>query len=144
MRMNDLSTRYRAEVLRQLADVKRLCPLPAELTKPEKSRDRRIRQNPKPLSNKLEANFGQWLKLLHPGATIWEQAITFRLANSLKYTPDWVMVEGNDVFCYEIKGPKMWDDAVAKLKMAASIYKQFGWMLCWRENGLWKSQALYP
>ena len=104
---------------------------------------KRIRQSGKPLSNKLETNFGQWLKLMHPGAPIYEQAITFRLANGLRYTPDWVMVDNADVFCYEVKGPRMWDDAVAKVKMAASVYKHFGWILVWKENGVWSSQAVY-
>lgn len=103
---------------------------------------KRIRQNTKPLSNKLEAEFGQYLKLIHHGATMYEQSITVRLANGLRYTPDWVVCEHGNVICYEVKGKHVWDDSIAKLKMAASVYPMWIWSLAWKDNIKWTAQRV--
>lgn len=125
-------------------DLARICPAPEEITAAAKTKEKRIRQSSQPLSNKLETRFGGYLHMLHPRAVIWEQSITFRLANGVRYTPDWVMCEDSRLSIFEIKGPRAWDDAIVKIKVAASRYPQLDWFLAWEENGIWKSQALYP
>lgn len=65
------------------------------------------------------------------------EAITLRLANGCRYTPDWLAVtpEGKVRF-YEIKGRQVWDDAIVKLKVAAAKYFFFRFYLCaWDGRG---------
>lgn len=106
---------------------------------------KRIRQNSKPLSNKLEAEFGDYLHRMNwSGNLICEQAITVRLANGLRYTPDWCVLSSFGVRCYEVKGKHIWDDSIAKLKMAAALYFHWRWNLVWKEGEVWKQQLVLP
>lgn len=106
---------------------------------------KRIRQRTQPLSNKLETEFGDYLHGLNwNGAPIYEQAITLRLANGLRYTVDWIVFRDIGTFCYEVKGPKAWDDAIAKIKMAASVYRMWRWFLVWKQDGRWAFQEVLP
>ena len=115
--------------------------LPETIPMPKK----RIRQSSKPLSNKLETEFGDYLHSLNwNGAPIYEQAITLRLANGLRFTVDWIVFRDIGTFCYEVKGPKAWDDAIAKLKMAASVYRMWRWFLVWKQDGQWAFQEVLP
>lgn len=129
-----------------LAQLGRVCPRPEELgydlsQVPPKQR---IRQRTKPLSNKLEAEFGDYLRGWYSRAMIYEQAITLRLANGLRYTPDWIVCRQLGTFCYEVKGRHAWDDALAKLKMAAGVYPMWGWFLVWKEGQSWELQSVLP
>lgn len=111
------------------------------VTKPS----RRIRQDSKPLSNHLETEFGNYLHSVNwAGNGIYEQVITVRLANGLRYTPDWVVFRDGIPWCYEVKGKHIWDDAIAKLKMAASKYREWKWVLVWKEGSEWKFQYVLP
>lgn len=105
---------------------------------------KRIRQRTKPLSNKLESEFGAHLQKLWPTWKLFEQALTFRIGNGVRFTPDWIAMEPGNVYCYEVKGPRLWDDAVVKLKVAASTYRQFHWFMAWKDNGYWQTQAIEP
>lgn len=137
---------------RVLAQLKKVCPVPAdskssevlrltEISKPKKL----IRQNPNPLSNRLETEFGNYLHSVNwSGNSIYEQAITVRLANGLRYTPDWVVFGHQGIQCYEVKGKHVWDDSIAKLKMAASKYRDWKWVLVWKEKGSWQQQVVLP
>ncbi len=65
------------------------------------------------------------------------EAVTLKIANGCRYTPDWYVLEwlGGDGTSkgqfYEIKARGMiWDDAIVKLKVAASKYPQFEFFLC--------------
>lgn len=137
---------------RVLAQLHRLCPAPdpksSEVLNPAPSKARRVKQRTKPKSNDLELEFGAHLRRLHENSSlgIWEQALTFLLANSVRYTPDWVMLcAETGLHCYEVKGKRMWDDAAVKIKVAASVYPNVHWMIVWKDdNGTWKTQALYP
>lgn len=107
---------------------------------------KRIRQSSKPLSNKLETEFGQYLQANYPNSStkFYEQAITLRLGNGLKYTPDWVVCISLRTYCFEVKGKHVWDDSIAKLKMAASVYPKWTWYLAWKQDGQWKMQEVLP
>ena len=148
---------------RVLAQLKRVCPRPGEPLYPEDARRRalaeiqittggivkptpkRIRQSSKPKSNKLESDYGNLLKAMFPSNEVLEQAVTFRLANGVRYTPDWVMLaEVDGLYCYEIKGRKSWDDSIVKLKVAASTYPKVHWYLCDKPDGSWREQEVLP
>lgn len=83
--------------------------------------------------NKLEAAFWEWLqKGVKSGVFVWIgcQNMTLKLADDVRYTPDFsaVLADRSFVF-YETKGAHFWDDAKVKLKIAAREYRWAGFML---------------
>lgn len=65
------------------------------------------------------------------------EAVTLKIANGCRYTPDWYVVEwlGGDGTSkstfYEIKARNMiWDDAIVKIKVAAAKYSEYEFFLC--------------
>jgi hypothetical protein len=147
-----------------LAQLKKTCPSPAELaagisspvshpgmTIPAAHEPRRIRQDTKPLLNKLETEFLNRVKDLYPNyPPVRAQSKTFRLCNGVRFTPDlscsiWP-VDGGPAreTCWEIKGPKSWDDAIVKAKMAAHEFPEICWRFVWKEKGKWLEQILLP
>lgn len=147
MRLDDIKDpKLRQRVLDALGaasklkkDVARLCP-----------RNRRIRQNHKPLLNKLESEFF-CLKLVPPfessGWRVVAQSVRFMLANGLWYKPDFMKV-GDDsdspMVAYEVKGPHSFRGGFENLKMAAHQYPWIKWVLVWKENGQWQEQVVLP
>jgi hypothetical protein len=109
-----------------------------------------LRQSSKPKCNKTEAEFGAWLRRTLPDVFIVAQDITFRLANGLRYTPDFMVYNSftGNLFAYEVKGERRkdsrWatDDSKAKLKTAARLFAWITWTIVWKENGEWKSQRV--
>lgn len=105
-------------------------PVPLPVDKP------RIRQKRTPL-NKTEQRFLDWLNAWLPEeATVYSQALTFRLANGVRYTPDFVVlrydVTGLCVIAYEVKGPqKIRDDASVKTKSAPTVFPDVQWRLAY-------------
>jgi hypothetical protein len=125
----DLSPRHQAEVMRQLDGGK-----PVGIARAEAVRaveivgvTKRLRQSSKG-PNKTEAAFSAWLKANLHGAIVSEQAITLRIGNGVRFTPDFITVQ-HDIFdkarfkvcAWETKG-HMRDDAAVKLKVAAAQY----------------------
>lgn len=111
-----------------------------QITKP----GMRIRQSEIKL-NALEREFQlvlktDWRTLSHVRA----QAIRFRLANGVSYTPDFTAIDSDGQFAFEVKGEKAWDDSIVKLKVAASTYPEIRWVLVWKDAGGWKSQIVNP
>lgn len=111
----------------------------------------RIRQSKKPLMNKLEQEFFNALNAQYPNYDRpLAQAITFRLANGCKYTPDilafrWPDLKGPDrATAWEVKGKWFPDDAKAKLKMFAHEYREIRVVLLWKQNGQWCEQEILP
>lgn len=103
---------------------------------------KRIRQSSKPLMNKLET---EWLRELEVGGVrrIRPQAITFRLANGLRFTPDFTGWQGDDLVAWEVKGPYAREDSLVKLKVAAATYPDVIWRLVWKdEQKQWCSQEV--
>lgn len=95
-------------------------PTPSEvptLSKPK----RRIRQNSSGM-NKTEQAFFEYLQH-NIGRTfsVMAQCVTLRLANGVRYCPDFIVKGDNFAHAYEVKG-FMRDDAAVKLKVAASLY----------------------
>jgi len=80
--------------------------------------------------NKTEAAFLEYLRLWsmstepdRPVGTIYFEGVTLRLADNLRYTPDFLITRADtrELVFYEVKG--FWrDDARAKIKMAAHTF----------------------
>jgi len=107
---------------------------------------KRIRQDTKPLMNKLEA---EWLNfgLSAPRDEAWfvmSQAMRFKLANGLWYKPDFVVRKPATISAYEVKGPHAFRGGFENLKMAATTYTWIKWFLVWKENGTWQEQEVLP
>lgn len=103
----------------------------------------KLRQSSKPLLNKLETAFRDKLKRDNPDHWLAEQAITFRLANGVRYTPDFITFSGlrGYINAYEVKG-YMRDDAGVKLKLAAKLFPWVKWVLVWKEKSEWRHQVI--
>lgn len=105
----------------------------AQVEKPKK----RIRQSTKPLMNRLEAEFYERIKT--PSVHI--QAITLKLANGLRYTPDFFCAQSR--CAWEVKGKWVDGDSFPKLKMAASVWPDIHFILVWKDkDGQWTSQRI--
>ena len=123
--------------LPKLAATEKVCSL-----KPSK----RIRQDAKPLMNKLEHQFWQVLCLKYGDGNVKPQALRFRLGNGIFYKPDFVITQPDAgiVACYEVKGPFAFRGGFENLKVAASLWPTIQWVLVWREGGNWLEQVVLP
>ena len=131
-------------VQRLNAKLMEVCPRPEEHPVIQvKTVAKRIRQDSKPLLNKLEEEFYSWWTFKH-GNHLLKQAIRFRLANGLWYKPDFVSLHSSPILAYEIKGPHAFRGGFENLKMAATQYPKVCWVLWWRANGEWKWQEVLP
>jgi len=72
------------------------------------------------------------------------ESITLKLANGLRYTPDWPAWAGDQLTFYEVKGARVWEDSLVKLKVAASKYPHFRFILCKYAKGEWVRQEVLP
>lgn len=107
-------------------------------------KERRIRQDHKPLLNKLETEAQEYLQRVHPNVKFVPQGKRFRLANGVWYKPDFTAIVDGVERCWEIKGPHAWRGGKENLKCAASAWPQTLWTLLWKENGQWRSQTIIP
>lgn len=106
---------------------------------------KRIRQDQKPLLNKLELSFYAWLLARFNGnETLRAQSKRFKLGNGIWYKPDFTVIENGREHSYEVKGKHAFRGGFENLKVAASIYPEIWWRLVWREDGHWKEQAVLP
>jgi hypothetical protein len=79
------------------------------------------------------------------------EAVTLKIANGCRYTPDWYVVEwlGGDgtskAQFYEVKARDMiWDDAIVKIKVAAQKFPQFEFYLCAYSKTGWTIEKVLP
>lgn len=96
--------------------------------------------------NKLEKAWLWELRRLHPPAAIGIQNIQLKLADDTRYTPDFNVVDQNgQLIFYETKGPRFWDDAKVKLKVAARQYPYYRFILVTRDpRGAWTELPVKP
>jgi hypothetical protein len=125
-------------------------------TSPPPKTGKRLRQSTKPLMNKLEQEFKDYMEdqLCHAyGDSYCEllpQALRFRLGNGIWYKPDFIFVNPLyhtpkiKLLAYEVKGPKSWRGGFENLKIAATLYEWVEWILVWKDNALWRTQLVYP
>lgn len=140
--LDDLPPRYQAQARAQLAATPhpRTAHLdfpPDRAAKPAKKAGPRIRQNSEGL-NKTEQAFFEYLKAMYPHRFVNAQALTLKIANGCRYTPDFSVAGFHDgapenVECYEVKG-FMRDDAAVKIKVAATAYPWITFFLVTRGN----------
>lgn len=102
----------------------------------------RIRQNGAGL-NKTEQAFHDYLVSKFPDRKVLSQSLTLRLANGCRYTPDEITFcpKTQKTCAYEIKGFAR-DDAVVKLKVAASIFPWITFFLVTKTKAGWEIQEV--
>lgn len=112
----------------------------SDMNKPKK----RLRQDSKPSMNKLEREFFAYITRLHPTVKFHVQAVTFKLANGLRYTPDFTGLINGQQMAYETKGVWVDGDSFPKLKMAATVFTDTKFVLCWKDktSGAWQFQEI--
>lgn len=75
--------------------------------------------------NRTESRYAAHLGLLKHGgevADFWFEAVTFKMAHDLRYTPDFmVQLPDGTMEMHEVKGFRR-DDAMAKIRMAAALF----------------------
>lgn len=118
---------------------------------PGKPVEKRLRQDPKPLMNKLEQSWFNYLTAEGKTTSLRAQAKRFRIANGAWYKPDitGVLHAGNlAIECaWECKGPKQMKNmarAMLTIKVAAAQWPEVRWTLVWKEHGEWKQQLVLP
>lgn len=113
----------------------------------------RVRQSSKPLLNQLELEWYRIILVKYPNyPRPRPQAVTFRLANGVRYSPDlftpsWPGENPTTPFkptAWEVKGKRAWDDAIVKIKVAAHEWPDIQWILVWKERGQWQEQRILP
>jgi hypothetical protein len=109
---------------------------------------KRVRQDGKPLMNKLEAQYFNLLSVRNPGnKTLRAQAKKFRLANGAFYKPDFTAVVDGKEHAWEVKGGKRMKDAsrgVLIIKVVATLWPEITWTFVTKENGRWNEQLILP
>jgi hypothetical protein len=107
---------------------------------------KRVRQDSKPLLNKLEAEYLSMISALYPEIIFRAQCLRWRLGNGIFYKPDFVAIgfRGDPMTCIEVKGPHAFRGGFENLKVAASLYPFIKWILVWKENNVWKEQEILP
>lgn len=107
---------------------------------------KRIRQDTKPLMNKLEQEYYDRYLFGRLEVSVSIQSIRFKLANGVWYKPDFY-TDGNMVSyrqAIEVKGPHAFRGGFENLKMAAHQYPWIKWILVWKEEGVWMHQTILP
>ncbi len=100
--------------------------------------------------NKLEQEFHAFLReeWKPDECLIYAQGLTLMLANGVRYTPDFVVVDAADkVLAFETKG-FMRDDAGVKVKVAARVFPWIKFHLVTKrrkkDGGGWAIEEVYP
>jgi hypothetical protein len=135
--LSSLPARYQQQASRQLEG--KPAAIPAVVSTGKK----RLRQSSTGL-NKTEAAYLEHLRGGYPGGQIYTQAITLKIGNGVRYTPDFVIIDKPSVTACEVKG-FMRDDAAVKVKVAASLYPWITFFLVSkRKGGGWDIQEILP
>lgn len=121
--------------------------------------NRRLRQDQKPVMNKLEQRFfDEKLKpdYVLKGDPVLIQAVRLELARGIWYKPDFFLPaiqgdsscldEGRKAIAYEVKGPKVFRGGFENLKVAARVHPWVKFFLVWedKETGNWTRQEILP
>ncbi len=144
MKLDDLPERYQAQVRPQLIEVMREMN-DADVKRKMKDMGftpKRIRQDPKPILNKLETEALTWLYSRYDGGAFYRQAIRWRLGNGIWYKPDINLFHTGVLRCFEVKGPHAFRGGFENLKVAAGLYPEVQFWLIWKANGQWCEQAV--
>ena len=111
---------------------------------------KRLRQSSKPLMNKLESEFMDWLvRTGTPKENIFPQAMRLEISNGHWYKPDFFVTptesdEWPQGWFYECKGPHSFRGGFENVKDAARRFKHFKFILVWLDDGRWQEQIVLP
>jgi hypothetical protein len=91
---------------------------------------------------KTEAEYGLRLCALWRAGHLAEEpryeAITLRLGQSCRYTPDYLCrPHAGPPQLHEVKGKHVWEDGIVKLKTAATMFPFFEFYLAQKKAGTW-------
>jgi hypothetical protein len=123
---------------------------------PPRPQSKRIRQDSKPLLNKLEQEFYDRLtgilSLNNDKTLVRAQAKRYKIGNGVWYKPDftasWWTCKGEEIdtteTAWEVKGPFAYRGGLEALKTAAHQWPEVAFYLVWKENGEWKEQRVLP
>jgi hypothetical protein len=93
--------------------------------------------------NKTEAAFLAYLRGLGV-QNIAIQAVTFKIGDDCRYTPDFISVNEGRIEAWEVKG-FFRDDAKVKIKVAARMFRWVCFVLVFREKGGgWTMKRVLP
>ena len=92
--------------------------------------------------NKTEKAYLAILRSRHSDVRI--QAITLKLGNDTRYTPDFSTIVGGNYVFFEVKGGFVREDGWIKLKIAARTYREFRFVLAQYKGKIWKEEAVNP
>ena len=156
----NLPQRYQDQIAAQLSrDLSRTKAIVAAVPETAIAKPaRRIRQDSKPLLNKLEGEWFEQIKNLHPDyPPVRPQAKRYQIGRGAWYKPDftcsaWPATSHGAATtvmetAWECKGPSC-VKGVAKgllaLKVAAHEWPEVRFVLAWKEGGKWFEQAVLP
>jgi len=75
----------------------------------------------------------------HTFQQVWREPLAFRLAGNTTYKPDFMTLSSlHRLVMWETKGPYAREDSIVKLKVAASMYPCFDWVLVKQDRGKWR------
>jgi hypothetical protein len=96
--------------------------------------------------NQSEMRYAELLECMKRAGDIRDyrfQAMTFKLADDTRYTPDFVVTFNDRMELHEVKG-FLREDAAVKFKVAAHQFQEFGWkMVRWEKKTGWSTIAEY-
>lgn len=102
---------------------------------------------PKQRMNKTETRYANILQGYQLAGVILKyefEAITFRLGDRVRYTPDFLVELPNRVIeIHEVKGAYIWEDARVKVKVAAAKFP-FKFILAQWKKGQWDIAEIKP
>jgi len=146
----DLPPKYQAQAWAQLGEVPHPKTVKIErVAEPKTDKKpkakKRLRQQQGDGMNKTERAFHEYLKGTMPAAQIYPQGLTLKLANGVRYTPDFATVDVERKWtCWETKG-FMRDDAAVKIKVAAARYPAMTFHLVTKlTGGEWDIEEVLP
>lgn len=72
------------------------------------------------------------------------ESITLRLANGLRLSPDFPTWKDGRLTFFEVKGERIFEDSLVKLKCAANKFPHVKFILCKYVKGEWIKQEVLP
>lgn len=95
--------------------------------------------------NKTETDYLAILRAKPTVRWIGIQAITFKLADNCRYTPDFcIITEDNRFIAIDTKGKHIWEDSKIKMKMAARIFTWVRFVIAQKKAGKWSEYEFKP
>lgn len=92
--------------------------------------------------NKTERDYAARYLIDNPGVLRWDfEAVNFRLAKSLWYRPDFLVLTAGEIQFHEIKGPRVWEDGWVKFKQARELFPWAHWQYWQRIEGVWNRKV---